>query len=83
MAFFRPLSDAYSVNILTDAERTRILSVFNTLLLVSVIPAAPIGGLIYSLHPRLLFAAVALILAAAIVIIKMKFSYGEEERASK
>ena len=77
MAFFRPLSDAYSVNILSEVERTRILSVFNTLLLVSAIPAAPVAGLIYSFNPRLLFGTVAFILVAAIVIIKTKFSYGE------
>ncbi len=79
MAFFRPLSDSYSMNILSDTERTRILSVFNTLLLISAIPAAPLAGFIFSYSPRLLFGIVAAILFAAMVIIRKKFSYGENK----
>jgi MFS family permease len=78
MAFFRPLSDAYSMNILTDTERARILSVFNTLIIIAVIPAAPLAGKLYTIYPRLTFIAVGIILIITLLIIKFKFSYGEE-----
>jgi len=74
MAFFRPLSDAYSMNLLTDAERSRIVSVFNTIIILAMVPAAPIGGYLYLINPRLIFLAVAIIFVISIVIMKVKFT---------
>ncbi|MFH1074349.1 MAG: MFS transporter [Candidatus Firestonebacteria bacterium] len=74
MAFFRPLSDAYSMNLLTDAERSRIVSVFNTIIILSMVPAAPIGGYLYLINPRLTFLVVAIIFTVSILIMKFKFT---------
>ena len=74
MAFFRPLSDAYSMNLITDSERSRLISVMTTIIILAMIPAAPIGGYLYSLNPRLTFITVALIFAVSILIMKLKFT---------
>ena len=74
MAFFRPLSDAYSMNLLTDTERSRIVSVFNTIIILAMVPAAPIGGYLYLINPRLTFLVVAVIFVVSIVIMKVKYT---------
>ena len=74
MAFFRPLSDAYSMNLITDAERSRLISVLTTITIVAMIPAAPIGGYLYQVNPRLTFLVVAVIFVVSILIMKFKFT---------
>jgi Na+/melibiose symporter-like transporter len=61
IALFRPLSDSAIMNLLSGSERTRLLAIVNTLVLVVAIGAGPVTAFLYNISPALNFAAVTAI----------------------
>ena len=73
-AFFFPFASTYMFNILTPKERSRSLSVINTLILAAMIPAGSLAGYAYRLAPKLVFesALVLFIISAYLVFAKLQ-----------
>ncbi|OGF50119.1 MAG: hypothetical protein A2231_08370 [Candidatus Firestonebacteria bacterium RIFOXYA2_FULL_40_8] len=71
LAMFRPLYDARLMNIFKEKDRARLLSVFNTIVLVASLPGGLLSGYLYTLYPRSLYiATTALFLLAFLILWK-------------
>ena len=71
IAFFRPFSDSALLNLLSEGARTRLLSLSNTLVLLSSVFAGLSASVFYSISPILNFGVVtAVFLLAALIFWK-------------
>ncbi|OGF50587.1 MAG: hypothetical protein A2044_02910 [Candidatus Firestonebacteria bacterium GWA2_43_8] len=72
LALFRPLYDARLMNIFKEKERARLLSVFNTIVLIASLPGGLISGYLYTLYPRSLFIVTTVLFLLAFLILWKK-----------
>ena len=72
LALFRPLYDARLMNIFKEKERARLLSVFNTIVLIASLPGGLISGYLYTIYPRSLFIVTTLLFLLAFLILWKK-----------
>ena len=75
LALFRPLYDARLMNVFTDSNRARLLSIYNTIVMLVAAPCGTISGYLYTLYPRSLYITTVIILLLAFWILwkKVKF----------
>ena len=72
LALFRPLYDARLMNVFKDKDRSRLLSVYNTIVLCVSLPGGLLSGYLYTLYPRSLYIATTALLLLAFWILWKK-----------
>ncbi len=82
-SFWGPIAESYSMSIMEEKARARILSVYTTLQLILIAPAATLAGVLYSIKPRLLFIVILCIMLAAYSLIYFKFNPNFQKKETK
>ena len=72
-SFWGPIAESYSMSVMDEKERARILSVYTTLQLIMIAPAPAIAGYLYAGNPRLLFTVILFIMIASYGVIYFRF----------
>jgi len=76
-SFWGPIAESYSLSIMNEKARARILSVYITIQLVLVAPAGMIAGRLYTAAPRLLFSVILCLTIAIYTIVYFRFKPGK------
>ena len=76
-SFWGPIAESYSLSIMSEKARARILSVYITVQLALVAPAGMVAGKLYTLGPKLLFSVILCMTVVIYSIVYFKFKPGK------
>ena len=79
-SFYNPFMASYILNILPDKERSRTISVVNTLFTLIYLPAGALAGWLFTIHPKILFAFCANLFVIAWIIVFFRFRYEKKRK---
>ncbi|OGF47623.1 MAG: hypothetical protein A2452_07495 [Candidatus Firestonebacteria bacterium RIFOXYC2_FULL_39_67] len=72
LALFRPLYDARLINAFKEKDRARLLSAYNTIVMLPSIAIGPITGFLYTGNPRYVFIAATCMFAISFLVLWKK-----------
>jgi MFS family permease len=75
---FQPASQSYWANIVADRERATVFSASNALMALCTLPAGPLAGALYTLHPKAPF-LLGIALQAAVLGLLLTLRPGQEK----
>ncbi|OGF52764.1 MAG: hypothetical protein A2044_05685 [Candidatus Firestonebacteria bacterium GWA2_43_8] len=74
-SLYGPITESMTADSMNEKERARLFSMFSTVLYLFCVPSTALAGILYSIHPKLLFIVILLLTFLTYLFIRYKLKY--------